>query len=97
MEMQNCNQYNNQPREEDDEGMDECWDSDGKGDGWGWGGKQNNNEQFAAVVTFWMKENEEGRDGKGGDKHLYEDNKGEGQRRQPGHRDEHNIILVMDN
>ena len=35
------NNYNNQSREEDDEGMGERWGGDG--DGSGWGGKQDNN------------------------------------------------------
>ena len=56
MEMKNCSKYNYQPQEEEDEGTEEHWGGDGNGDRWGRGGKQNNNEPFAAGVTFWMKE-----------------------------------------
>ena len=54
--MKNRNQYNNQPWEEGNESTDERCVGDGDGDGWGRGGKQNNNEPFAAGVIFWMKE-----------------------------------------
>ena len=41
--MRYRNKYNNQPREEKDDGTDKRWGGDGGGGGWGLGAKQNSN------------------------------------------------------